>query len=1333
MRNTFLILVCLFSISLFSLPIKKLEFQRLTMKNGLSSNEVNCIFKDSKGFVWFGTNDGLNRYDGLRMKVFKHESANKNSIAGNKIRSIVEDLNGNLWISCDGGLLKFNRETEQFKHFSLATKNNIAEKTIGLLHVDYQGFLWVGLQGQTLLIDTKTGKAKNFFEKEHLNKLIGNKTIINFFEDSKRNLWLSAWGVGLLKVDAKRENISLYNHDPKNPNSLSDNNILTVYEDKFHRLWMGTFEHGLCIFDQANNKFTGINSPSLGTVLLTIVADVNNQLWICQGHSVAIIKNLDPSQITIYRNNSADLKSFTADYAHKLYKDNTGIMWFGTTNDGICYHDPNANKFSHFNAFNNVGSEQEKYYVKSIGFYGLQNVLIGTLNHGLLYFNVDTKKMISYKAGTSALASNNVHSICTMPSGLVWIGTSAGISIFNPQSQKITGQINTTNGLFNNSVQKIFKDSKSNIWVATENGLDLIRNGKFTHFSQNGLSEFKIYDIVEDKNRNIWIATDYGLHKYNIENQKFTQYINSNNSQLSSSEILSLLVDAKGVLWLGTRSGLNRYKRETNTFEPYLKNSEIADKPIYKIIEDNDKELWLSSNPELYKLNVETGIVRAYNESDGLVKNTVALEKGPDGKIYVGGKHTGFYAFEPSQIDDNPLLPEIVITGLLVNNKRVNIELDIENAILQKSISSTNEITLPYNQSMLEFELAALNYTLPEKNRFAYKLEGIDTEWILLGTGKSTIPLTYLQPGKYNLKIKGSNNDGLWNEKGVSMRIVIQPPFWRSNLAYFLYFLLAVAALLWYRLYTLNRFKQNSKAEIDQLKLRFFANVSHELRTPLTLIAGPLNKLMTEVKQRDLPQEQLMEQFSLMHRNTERLLLLTNQLLDLQKTQTGSMKLNLSQGNIILFLKSLFETFVPLADEKNIQFNFTSSTQELFVKFDADKLEKIVDNLLTNAFKFTKSSVKLMVKTENDQLVIEVMDNGVGMERDELQKIFQNFYQIDRTNSAQNKGTGIGLALTRELVLLHKGTIEVESNVGKGSVFKVLLPLDFVTEKDIFPAIEHQELLASSTIVSEINQPAMVDKSKPLVLIVEDNPDMRLYIRNILKDNYRLLEAENGKIGVQKAIDKMPDLIISDVMMAEMDGMELCERVKNDALTSHIPVILLTALGATESKLKGLQIGADDYITKPFNAELLLARIKNLIEMRKQLQLKFKQSVVVDPSEIVTNVGDEKLLKKAIELIETNIENLDFGIKEFIEGMPVSRRGLYDKLKAITGMTVSEFIISIRLRHAAKLLLTKEFSISEITYKVGFQNRSQLNRAFKDQFSMSPTEYIRAHQSDKQG
>jgi len=363
--------------------------------------------------------------------------------------------------------------------------------------------------------------------------------------------------------------------------------------------------------------------------------------------------------------------------------------------------------------------------------------------------------------------------------------------------------------------------------------------------------------------------------------------------------------------------------------------------------------------------------------------------------------------------------------------------------------------------------------------------------------------------------------------------------------------------------------------------------------------------------------------------------------------------------------------------------------------------------------------------------VIEVMENGVGMERDELQKIFQNFYQIDRTNSAQNKGTGIGLALTRELVLLHKGTIEVESNVGKGSVFKVLLPLDFVTEKDILPAFGHQELLASSTIVSEINQPAMVDKSKPLVLIVEDNPDMRLYIRNILKDNYRLLEAENGKIGVQKAIDKMPDLIISDVMMAEMDGMELCERVKNDALTSHIPVILLTALGATESKLKGLQTGADDYITKPFNAELLLARIKNLIEMRKQLQLKFKQSVVVDPSEIVTNVGDEKLLKKAIELIETNIENLDFGIKEFIEGMPVSRRGLYDKLKAITGMTVSEFIISIRLRHAAKLLLTKEFSISEITYKVGFQNRSQLNRAFKDQFSMSPTEYIRAHQSDK--
>jgi len=1334
-----ILLLLLFAPLLFS-EENDVNFYDLSMKNGLSSNEVNCIFKDSKGFMWFGTNDGLNRYDGIRFTTFKNQPSNSNSIGGNKIRSIVEDHLGGLWISCDGGLVKFDRETESFKSYRLNLSNRLAEKTIGLLYSDGQGCLWVTLEGQTIMLDPKTGKTKDVLQNKQLNEFVSSKTIINFFEDSKKNLWLSAWGVGLIKLDADRNKITLFKHNPNNANSLSDNNILTIYEDKNQRLWMGTFEHGLSIFDPLKNQFTHLKSPLLGTVLLKIVADRQNQLWICQGHSVAVIKNLDPRQISQYTNNSSDLKSFTPDFATTLYKDNTGIMWFGTSNDGVCYHDPNETKFSPFSAQNSFDNTQKKYYVRTFGFSDAHNVLIGTFN-GLLNFNSNTNRISTLTAATSGLASDDISSICTISSGQVWLGTSKGISILDSKSQKTVGQVDHKNGLSNNSIVKLYADSRADVWVATEKNLGLFQKGRFIHFNQNGLGDFKINDIVEDRNGNVWIATAYGLHRYLVKTKQFTQYFNvaNNKNSLSSSEILSLMVDAKGVLWVGTRNGLNYYKRERDTFAPYSKNREIADRPIYRIVEDNETKLWLGSNPELYRLNSATGIVKAYDDRDGLLKNTATLEKGPDGKIYVGGKHTGFYCFQPSEIVDNPLLPRIVITGFLMNNKRVPVEPNNRNATLSKSISYTTEISLDYNQSMLEFELAALNYTLSGKNRFAYKLEGLDNDWILLGAGKSTIPFTYLPPGKYTLRVKGSNNDGLWNEKGVSLKIIIKPPFWQSDLAYFFYFLLAITLLLSYRLYTLNRFRENTKAEIDQLKLHFFANVSHELRTPLTLIAGPLSKLIKDVKLGLFSKEQLLEQFSMMQRNTERLLLLTNQLLDLQKTETGTMKLNLSQGNVLFFLQSLFESFVPMAEEKNIQFNFSSSTEKLVSQFDADKLEKIVVNLLSNAFKFTKSVVKMTVKVENEQLVIEVEDDGIGIERNELQNIFQNFYQVDSSIATKNNvpGTGIGLALARELVLLHKGTIDAESELGKGSLFRVVLPviscqLSVGSEQlsdDRQRSADDGQQSADDSPLSTVNSQLSTVNS-PLILIVEDNADMRLFIRDILKDNYRLIEAENGKAGLQKAIEKMPDLIVSDVMMPEMNGMELCQRLKSEPRTSHIPVVLLTALSATESKLKGLQTGADDYVTKPFHAELLLVRIKNLIESRRQLQLKFKRLIDVDPSEVVTNVPDEKLLKKAIELVENNMENLDFGIQQFIEGMHVSRRGLYDKLKAITGMTISEFINSIRLRRAAKLMLTKEYTISEITFKVGFQNRSQLNRAFNDQFSMSPTEYIRSHEAE---
>ncbi len=1340
MKNNFIVLFCLFSISLFSSPSKEVAFHSLTMKNGLSSNEVKCILKDSKGFMWFGTADGLNRYDGLRFTVFRHQSGNSNSISGNKIRSIVEDHQGDLWISCDGELVRFDRETESFKSYRLNVRNRFSDKTIGVLYVDSHGYLWVSKEGELLMIDPKTAKLKALLENKQLNEILRSKTIINFFEDSKRNLWLSAWGVGLLKLDADRKGITLFKHDSNNSNSLSDNNILTVYEDKYNRLWLGTFEHGLCLFEPSKNKFSSIHSPLLGLLLSKIVADAKDQLWICQGHSVALIKNLDPRQISLYANNSTDLKSFTPDFATTLYKDNTGIMWFGTSNAGVCYHDPNEAKFSPVSAQNSFVNEQKKFYVTLFGFPDAHNVLLGTFS-GLLNFNSNTNNISTFTAATSGLPSDIISSICAMPSGQVRLGTSNGIADFDPKSQKIIAEFDHAHAFSNNPIQKIYTDSKANVWVASVKGLYLIKEGKLIHFNQYGLGEYGISDIVEDRNGNVWIATAYCLHKYVQKSGQFRQFFNDpkRKSSLSSSEILSLMVDSKAVLWVGTRNGLNYYRPEADCFEPYTKNSEIADKPIYRIVEGNRNELWLGSNPELYRLNSATGIIKAYDDRDGLLKNTVALEKGPDGKIYVGGKHNGFYCFHPDQIVDNPLLPSIVITGFLMNNQRVAVEPDAENALLQKSITTTKKITLSHDQSMLEFELAALNYTLSDKNRFAYKLEGLNNEWMLLPAGKSNVSFTYLPPGSYTLRVKGSNNDGLWSEKGVSLDIVIRPPFWQSNLAYFLYFLLALAALFAYRTYTLNRFSERSKADIDELKLRFFTNVSHELRTPLTLISGPLNKLIDDTKNGAPSKERVLEQYALMQRNTDRLLQLTNQLLDLQKSESGKLRLNLSYGDILPFFKTLFAAFEPLSERNAIEYNFFSSIDKLETSFDPDKLEKIVHNLLSNAFKFTKSRVDLSLTVTDERLIIVVEDNGIGIARENLDKIFGHFYQVDHSNIRKHDGSGIGLAYTRELVLLHKGTIRAESEEGKGT--KMMVELPFSGQQS---TVNGQWSTDDGRLTVDNGQPLGIDAElptthyelpttdSPLVLIVEDNADLRLYIRDVLGDAYRIAEAENGRVGVKLALELMPDLIVSDVMMPELDGMGLCQTLKNDARTSHIPIILLTALSAPESKLKGLKTGADDYVTKPFNAELLMARIENLLEIRRKLHLKFQRSLTIVPTEIATNAADEKLLKKAMDLVERNLENLDFGIQQFIDGMNISRRGLSGKIKVITGLTLSDFINSIRLRRTAQLLLTKEFTISEITYKVGFQNRSQLNRAFKEQFQMTPTEFIQLNTPKKE-
>lgn len=1344
MRRLFLFKAIFISICTLIAQEQNIKFFHLDMKDGLSNNEVNTIFKDSKGFLWVGTLNGLNKYDGYRFKVYKSEVGDSATLGGNSISGIVEDNSGQIWIGTDDGVCKYNRDTETFTRLKPQNKNSDALRArfAHTLLIDYKGYLWIFYNGSFEQIDTKTGKFVQLIKDKKALDYLNSKNISSAVEDSENNLWIGTWFGGLVKLDKNRESATYYNNFPSNT-------VISLFYDGSSNLWISSIDNGFCKFNTKSKQFDFLsafsknkNQPTFSTYIS------NDKLWISSDHSIIELQVSTGLISTTYIHDPNNPHSITPAKQKYIYKDNSGIIWIGSA-AGISYYDPQRDKFSKF--YYVIGNKKhEKYYAKSGIIDRNRNVWINTFGKGVYLFNPKNKSFSPVLNKSNGLASDFTSCICKLNTGDYWIATENGISIYDPTKNKIIDNlvhsVKNANSIYHNSIRKIFQDTYSNIWIITQESLDLLKNGKFIHFTKEnlrGLSHYKINEILEDKDGNVWIGTYFGLNRYDNKTKSISKYLSSPNDKnsLSNSYIVSLFEDSNGTLWVSTLNGLNVYDKKTNTFKPFKLKDKNLSNLIHKICEDNSKNVWFLSSSAISILNLKTFDLKNYDNTDGINMNYECFFKDMNGRFYIGGAHSGIYIFNPLEIKKNNIIPTIIISKFSILNQEVKVEPKNSHAILQKNISETKKITLNYDQSVLEFELAALNYTLPKKNQYAYKLDGFDKEWVYLNPEKRTITYTNLNPGNYTLFVKGSNNDGLWNENGVSLEIEILPPFWRTTIAYIIYFLLLLGTLLVFMHYSLLRFKEKSLLELDQMKIRFFTNISHEFRTPLTLISGPLNKLMDDVQKGSVQTERMMKQLSLIERNSQRLLMLINQLLDMQKSEEGKLKLEPSHGDLILFLHNIFNVFSSIAEQKSISYLFEKDIESFETEFDADKMEKIIYNLLSNAFKFTKDKVILKIEIESTKVLVSVHDNGIGIAKQNLSKVFENFFQVDNHNMYRNQGSGIGLALARELVQLHKGTITVQSVLGEGTIMRVELPflqkIATAANPIIIEPIEETESKNETEPFDETDYSPYAkdqedifdehDRQKPLVLIVEDNPDLREYISDILNQNYRISEAENGKIGVEFAFKLLPDIIVSDIMMPQMDGNELCSILKEDERTSHIPIIMLTALSAISSQLKGYEHGADDYITKPFNADLLLARIKNLIEVRKQLQHKFQRSVFVNPADFVTNVSDEKLLKKAMELVESNLDNLDFAIPEFILGMNMSKTGIYKKIKVLTGQSVSEFIKSIRLRHAAQLLLRKEFTISEISYRVGFQNRTQFNRAFKEQFSMSPTEFIQSN------
>ncbi len=874
--------------------------------------------------------------------------------------------------------------------------------------------------------------------------------------------------------------------------------------------------------------------------------------------------------------------------------------------------------------------------------------------------------------------------------------------------------------------------------------------------------------LLEDSNGTLWIGSSNGL--YCIDSirtwegephpkLKMIRYrhILGDTSSISNNLIWCIYEDPRGDIWIGTNVGLNRFKKEDEKFTHFFKPDGLPSDVIYNIVEDDHGNLWLSTPIALCKVDLSGQSIhfKKYDASDGLPNNNLAraLYKRRSGEILVG-MTKGLIGFFPDSLKDNPNIPSVAITDLKIHNQSIP---------LDTIMNHKRHIVLSHSQNFFSLEFAALEFTAPERNQYAYLLEEFETDWNYSGN-RRLANYTNVSPGSYIFRVKASNNDGVWNEKGTALKITILPPWWKTWWAYSIYAALILGTLYGLRRYELSRqrFKHRMEMEhieaenlkeIDNMKSRFFANISHEFRTPLTLIFGPAKDISEKSKDKDIKQSA-----KIIKRNADKLNGLVNQLLDLSKLEAGKMALETSEHNIIPLLKGLVLSFSSLAERKKITLKFNTKEDKLDIYIDIEKLEKIITNLLSNAFKFTPEGGEVVVSVSKPTpatagkpksppgrgikgvgpmskvIEISIQDTGIGIPKERLDKIFDRFYQVDGSHTRESEGTGIGLALTKELVELHKGTIKVESKEGEGTTFTVLLPLgrehlkaDEIVEKEIEKEIT--QVIDETEIVPEnegreekTDLESLLDTEKPLLLIVEDNSDVRNYIISHLNEEYRIKEAANGEDGLNKSIEQIPDLIVSDVMMPKMDGFELCEKIKTDERTSHIPVILLTAKATSMDKREGYETGADDYIMKPFDASELKVRIQNLIEIRRKLQEKFSSDDFNIPPELKSI--DKEFLKKILTIVNEHISEEEFSIEELGKEAAMSRRHLHRKLKALTNKSPSQFVRSIRLSKARNLIKGKKWTISEISYQVGFSSPIYFNKCFKEEFGYSPSELV---------
>lgn len=1338
------------------------EFSSLNVNNGLSNNQVNCIFKDSRGFMWFGTMSGLNRYDGFTCRIFRHNAADPTSIADDYVYAITAAPGNMLYIRTRNGDVLYDPVKEQFSDAAAWLKSKGLPVTGITCTQQADSSFWIGYQDGNIyrINEKKKGAVTRILHHAGIAVADITKTAAN--------------RLGVLYLDGELDMLNintsqLLTHSDAITHFVDNKPIsFRLFTDAQQDMWvyMPGSDFGVVYINSKNGavrRLSSKNSALNNDIVNSIVQDEKGQIWIGTDHGG--INVLDKENFTIYylQKREEDVKSVAENAIYALYKDDRGIIWCGTYKRGVSYYAENMMKFdlyvhkyadAHSLSYNDVNCFAEDRN---------GNIWIGSNGAGLIYFDRHANtftRMTHQPLNNNSISNYVILSLYVDDDNSLWIGYYFG-GLDNYRNGTFTHYRTdtTSKSLSNKTVWKIFKDKQQNFWIGTlGGGLDRFdrSTGTFYHNNvniPNSVHSNYITDLTEDTKGNLWISTAYGIDVLDKAKGVYIHYLRETH-QLSNDNASSLLCDSRGIMWVGTRDGLNAYNPEKQQFINFRMQDGLPDNNIISLLEDNDHHLWASTSNGLSKIIVQSdpkGTISIschnYDEKDGLQGNAFNINaalKLKSGELLFGGAD-GFNILDPAKVKQIRQEPPIVFTSLQLFNRTIAVNEKRNNhVILPAAMPEIREIVLRHNENDFSIDFAALDFTNTDKNRYTYtyKLEGFNKEWQTTDGKSRRITYTNINPGNYTLLLKAVNDDNTQPWKGISLRIRILPPFWATPLAYVCYVLLIAAILLLLRKIVLQRAQRRFALqqerrearqlhELDMLKIKLFTNLSHEFRTPVSLILAPLEEVISHEDDHNFRHK-----LYLIRRNAKRLLYLANQLMDFRKMEMQELKLNPAAGDIIGFIREVVYSFTDLAERKQVEFFFHADNETLYTSFDHDKIERILYNLLSNAFKFTLAggAVKVFTSfsTTGDQALLEikVADTGIGIPPERHEKIFEQFFHSDSPGGFVNQGSGIGLAITKEFVKLCKGTIVVNSEVNKGTCFTLHLPFEMLpvaTQPEVEAMAEITETgpldiyeQPQESVLPEV--PSISKKEeKQTILLVEDNDDFRFYLKENMKAYYHIIEAPDGLTGWQKTLSAHPDLVVSDVNMPVMNGIALCTKIKSDNRTRQIPVILLTAMTGEEEQLHGLEKGADDYIVKPVRFEIMLSRVRNLLTRRAPA----KQMMMLPPPAVTGAVlsADEKFMQKALEIVEKNLSNPGFSVEELSRELFMNRVSVYRRIYAITGQPPIEFIRGVRLQRAAYLLTQTEMNITEVAYEVGFNNPKYFTKYFKMTYGMLPSAY----------